>query len=173
MRPRSDTADTRHDTRHFLNRSALAELFEAAQLRGLKVGVGHVAEHVLELAGLLADGDQISAQDLELDSSHLNQPSPNLENHLLKDSDHGGQDKPNTLGHSAKPDPESGQNGTEIASNRSETAQDIESIEREHILKILAEVNGNRTKAVEILGISARALRYKLKSYKDAGFLVE
>jgi two-component system response regulator FlrC len=46
-------------------------------------------------------------------------------------------------------------------------------VEREHILKVLAEVNGSRTKAVEILGISARALRYKLKSYKEAGFLNE
>ena len=68
--------------------------------------------------------------------------------------------------------PKNGQNGTEIALNKSES-QDIESVEREHILKVLAEVNGNRTKAVEILGISARALRYKLKSYKDAGFLNE
>jgi two-component system, response regulator FlrC len=65
------------------------------------------------------------------------------------------------------------QNGTEIASIKSEVSQDIESIEREHILKILAEVNGNRTKAVEILGLSARALRYKLKSYKEAGFHVD
>jgi two-component system response regulator FlrC len=65
------------------------------------------------------------------------------------------------------------QNGTEIALNKNESGQDIESVEREHILKVLAEVNGNRTKAVEILGISARALRYKLKSYKEAGFLNE
>jgi two-component system response regulator FlrC len=130
-------------------------------------------ENIIQRAVLLADGDQISAQDLELDASHLNQSSPNLENHPPKDSDHAGQDKSNTLVHSAQPDPESRQNGTDIASNKGETAQDIESIEREHILKILAEVNGNRTKAVEILGISARALRYKLKSYKDAGFLVE
>jgi two-component system response regulator FlrC len=46
-------------------------------------------------------------------------------------------------------------------------------VEREHILKVLAEVNGNRTKAVEVLGISARALRYKLKAYKEAGLLNE
>jgi len=65
------------------------------------------------------------------------------------------------------------QNGTEIALLKGEMGQDIESVEREHILKVLAEVNGNRTKAVDILGISARALRYKLKSYKEAGFLVD
>ena len=65
------------------------------------------------------------------------------------------------------------QNGTEIALPKGEVSQDIESVEREHILKVLAEVNGNRTKAVEVLGISARALRYKLKAYKEAGFLVD
>jgi two-component system response regulator FlrC len=52
-----------------------------------------------------------------------------------------------------------------------EIGQDIDSVEREHILKVLAKVDGNRTKAVEILGISARALRYKLKSYKESGFI--
>ena len=130
-------------------------------------------ENIIQRAVLLADGDQISAQDLELDTSHLNQSSPHLGKQPPKDSDHASQDKPNTLGHSAQLEPESGENGTDIASNKGETAQDIESIEREHILKILSEVKGNRTKAVEILGISARALRYKLKSYKDAGFLNE
>ena len=47
---------------------------------------------------------------------------------------------------------------------------DIGTLEREHILKVLAEVNGHRKKAVAILGISERALRYKLKSYREAGF---
>ena len=57
--------------------------------------------------------------------------------------------------------------------DKGELSRNIESVERDHILKVLAEVNGNRTKAVEILGISARALRYKLKSYKEAGFLID
>jgi two-component system response regulator FlrC len=61
--------------------------------------------------------------------------------------------------------------GTNIASINDEIGQDIDSVEREHILKVLAKVDGNRTKAVEILGISARALRYKLKSYKESGFI--
>jgi two-component system response regulator FlrC len=61
--------------------------------------------------------------------------------------------------------------GTNIATGIDEIGQDIDSVEREHILKVLAKVDGNRTKAVEILGISARALRYKLKSYKESGFI--
>ena len=51
--------------------------------------------------------------------------------------------------------------------------QDIESVERQHILKVLQQVQGNRKAAVEILGLSERALRYKLKAYKDAGFQVD
>lgn len=58
--------------------------------------------------------------------------------------------------------------GTEIAS--SSAPQDIESVEREHILKVLAQVKGNRKEAVAILGLSERALRYKLKAYREAGF---
>jgi len=53
------------------------------------------------------------------------------------------------------------------------TASDMNSVEREHILKVLAQVGGSRSKAVQILGISERALRYKLKSYKEAGFEVD
>ena len=48
-------------------------------------------------------------------------------------------------------------------------AVDMRSIEREHILEVLRNVNGSRRRAVELLGISERALRYKLKSYREAG----
>jgi two-component system response regulator FlrC len=48
-------------------------------------------------------------------------------------------------------------------------AVDMRSIEREHILQVLRNVNGSRRRAVELLGISERALRYKLKSYRDDG----
>ena len=120
-------------------------------------------ENIIQRAVLLADGEEISAQDLELDLPQETQASPsNPQPHQTSMAN----EPPNLA-------PQSGQNGTEIASIKSETGQDIESVEREHILKVLAEVNGNRTKAVEILGISARALRYKLKSYKEAGFLNE
>lgn len=54
--------------------------------------------------------------------------------------------------------------------SQSESSGDINSLEREHILKVLAQVGGNRKQAVTILGISERALRYKLKAYREAGF---
>jgi two-component system response regulator FlrC len=47
---------------------------------------------------------------------------------------------------------------------------DISSLEREHILRVLSQVKGNRKEAISILGISERALRYKLKAYKEAGY---
>ena len=50
-----------------------------------------------------------------------------------------------------------------------EDAVDMRSIEREHILQVLRTVNGSRRRAVELLGISERALRYKLKSYREEG----
>jgi two-component system response regulator FlrC len=116
-------------------------------------------ENIIQRAVLLADGDQIYAEDLELDDSQLTHPAA---------ADHRPKEAINYATNSDMP-----QNGTEIALSMGEVSQDIESVEREHILKVLAEVNGNRTKAVEVLGISARALRYKLKAYKEAGFLNE
>jgi len=116
-------------------------------------------ENIIQRAVLLADGDQIYAEDLELSDSQLT--------HLAAEERHPKE----VINHDLSANMP--QNGTEIASVNSETRQDIESVEREHILKVLEEVNGNRTKAVNILGISARALRYKLKAYKEAGFLIE
>ena len=43
-------------------------------------------------------------------------------------------------------------------------------LERQHILEILMQVNGSRKKAVAILGISERTLRYKLNQYRTEGF---
>ena len=42
-------------------------------------------------------------------------------------------------------------------------------LEREHILRTLAEVGGSRKLAVERLGISERTLRYKLQQYREEG----
>jgi len=47
----------------------------------------------------------------------------------------------------------------------------IKSAERDLILRTLAAVNGSRRRAVELLGISERTLRYKLQQYRIAGAL--
>ncbi len=45
-------------------------------------------------------------------------------------------------------------------------AMDMKSLERAHIMETLLAVNGSRKLAVERLGISERALRYKLQQYR-------
>ena len=45
-------------------------------------------------------------------------------------------------------------------------AHDLASVEKAHILAILAQVDGNRRKAAQILGLSERGLRYKLREYE-------
>ena len=44
-------------------------------------------------------------------------------------------------------------------------------LERQHIIETLAAVNGSRKRAVELLGISERTLRYKLQQYRMAGVI--
>jgi two-component system response regulator FlrC len=51
------------------------------------------------------------------------------------------------------------------------SSSNMKDLERQHILETLAKLGGSRKKAVEVLGISERTLRYKLKQYKDEGFL--
>lgn len=46
---------------------------------------------------------------------------------------------------------------------------DIREVEREHIIAVLRQVNGRRKEAVELLGISERTLRYKIKQWKNSG----
>jgi two-component system response regulator FlrC len=46
----------------------------------------------------------------------------------------------------------------------------MKDLEREHILRTLAEVGGSRKLAIERLGISERTLRYKLQQYREEGF---
>jgi two-component system response regulator FlrC len=47
----------------------------------------------------------------------------------------------------------------------------MKALERQHILDTLARVKGSRKKAVAILGMSERTLRYKLNQYRAEGFV--
>lgn len=49
----------------------------------------------------------------------------------------------------------------------------MKDLERQHILDTLAKCGGSRKKAVAILGISERTLRYKLSQYRAEGFFNE
>lgn len=58
----------------------------------------------------------------------------------------------------------------EPAQEAVEKAASMRDLEREHILRTLAEAGGSRKMAVERLGISERTLRYKLQQYRDEGY---
>ncbi|MDR3353007.1 MAG: sigma-54 dependent transcriptional regulator [Zoogloeaceae bacterium] len=58
-------------------------------------------------------------------------------------------------------------------SEKSADNRNMKDLEREHILKTLAEVGGSRKAAVERLGISERTLRNKLKQYREEGHFQE
>jgi two-component system response regulator FlrC len=110
-------------------------------------------ENAMQRALLLSDGDLIEPNDIELHGS-----APSMASSApIANLSAGGT----PLAYSS--DTESTTSG----------AQDMDSIEREHILKVLKQVDGNRKEAVNILGLSERALRYKLKAYKEAGFLFD
>jgi two-component system response regulator FlrC len=110
-------------------------------------------ENAIQRALLLSDGDMIEPADIELHGSQTPIPLATSAHELSQDG--------TPLAY--VPDQESTHSG----------AQDMDSIEREHILKVLKQVGGNRKEAVNVLGLSERALRYKLKAYKEAGFLFE
>ncbi|RKX60081.1 MAG: sigma-54-dependent Fis family transcriptional regulator [Thermodesulfobacteriota bacterium] len=60
--------------------------------------------------------------------------------------------------------------GTDFDINQIEI-KPLHELEREAILKALKITKGNRTKAAELLGITVRTLRNKLKQYQQQGFL--
>ncbi len=73
----------------------------------------------------------------------------------------------NVLGEPNRPDeprPASGQAAIE------KNAENMKHLERDHILRTLAEAGGSRKLAIERLGISERTLRYKLQQYRDEGY---
>jgi two-component system response regulator FlrC len=65
---------------------------------------------------------------------------------------------------------ETTQAGAEFAYMNGDQPPSLETVEREHILRVLKSTGGSRKKAIEILGISERALRYKLKDYREQGY---
>jgi two-component system response regulator FlrC len=60
---------------------------------------------------------------------------------------------------------------TQGAPGAGESQASMRDLERQHILDTLTAVGGSRRLAVERLGLSERTLRYKLKQYRDEGYL--
>jgi len=117
-------------------------------------------ENAMQRALLLCDGDRVMPEHLELKT-------------VAGWVTERGRLAVNPLGGGPGDFPdwgmESPQAGADFARFRDRPA-DLETVEREHILRVLKTTGGNRKKAIDILGISERALRYKLKDYKEKGF---
>jgi two-component system response regulator FlrC len=176
LRTRIDDIDVL--SRHFLKRYSApagrpgARLSAAAMARMRKhpwPGNVRELENVIQRALLMADTDDILPDDLGLPV----QEGVNL----------GAIEAPSVAVLPATLAPNHRDSGNDIGEERTEgtpkqaspeteganDAVDMRSIEREHILQVLRNVNGSRRRAVELLGISERALRYKLKSYREEG----
>ena len=106
-------------------------------------------ENILERAIALSDGQQISAEDL-----HLRRPAITAT---------AGVDA--SFAPAATPAPPGSPPGGQAPADPGAAAlpEYIEQLEREAILKALEECRYNKTRAAEKLGITFRALRYKLK----------
>jgi len=105
---------------------------------------GNVRElkNMIERAVLTAEDDYISVKDLTDPFSETTEPQSFFYDSL----------------------------GTDFASNFTEV-KPLEVLEREAILKALKVSGGNKTKAAELLGITVRTLRNKLKQYKEQGLV--
>jgi two-component system response regulator FlrC len=181
LRTRVDDIDVL--ARHFLKRYSApagrpgARLSDAALTRMRQhpwPGNVRELENVIQRALLMADTDDILPDDLGLPAQVTNLASGAVSPPALVGLT---QEQPNVqeLGKAAEGQTIAHADGavTPIASApASDDAVDMRSIEREHILQVLRTVNGSRRRAVELLGISERALRYKLKSYREEGHTV-
>lgn len=99
-------------------------------------------ENVIQRALILSTGPNVGPE-------HFN---------LCSGIKHSAEPLPTTLAHQAAL-PDVGNN-----------ADNMKNLEREHILRTLAEVGGSRKLTIERLGISERTLRYKLQQYRDEGY---
>ncbi len=154
--------------RHFL------ALHGARLGRAAKIGAGAAAklaahpwpgnvrelENVMQRALILAPGETVEAEHLLLPTSPT---TPGLAPVLVP---RGGE----TAG-AASPAPSFVAAPVAQPFVSKETSASMKDLERQHILDTLAKVGGSRKKAIELLGISERSLRYKLKQYREEGFL--
>jgi two-component system, response regulator FlrC len=167
-----------------LARHFLAEHGGRFGRRGLKLGASAEAglrrhnwpgnvrelENVVQRAIILASGDIVEAEHLHLTPgsggmADVLAPLPNFESELSATS---LVNPPSALAEQPQPSPEPAFNEAQASAKRSDNMNDVE---REHILATLSSVGGSRKLAVERLGISERTLRYKLQQYRDEGFL--
>jgi DNA-binding NtrC family response regulator len=58
-----------------------------------------------------------------------------------------------------------------IFENKDREVKPLDELEREAILRALKLTGGNKAKAAELLGITVRTIRNKLKQYEELGLI--
>ena len=115
-------------------------------------------ENVVQRALILAAGDTIEADGLPLGNQAVALPIP------LANIAATAVPPASTIA-----DPNAGMLVPQGLDASSGLPANMKDLERQHILDTLASVGGSRKKAVAILGLSERTLRYKLAQYRDEG----
>lgn len=119
-------------------------------------------ENVVQRALILATGEVIEAADLPLSPSTVSAPPPSGAMSGMGGVASSDAVMPAPILHETVPNQPVGAAAS--------TPANMKDLERQHILDTLASVGGSRKKAVNILGISERTLRYKLAQYRDEGY---
>lgn len=118
-------------------------------------------EHTVERAVVLAKGEQIEAIDLFLHGITVEEFKNRKEIQYIP---------PAEVKSAQTPVSTPVQDEKSLLASAGSTIADME---RELILNTLDKVNGNRTRAAEMLGITVRTLRNKLNEYRDAGLIIK
>lgn len=168
--------------RHFLNKIAkenhLSQVdFEADAIEALKQyrfpGNVRELENIIERAFTLCDGAKITLADLQLNAAYQSLPQANEPTfQLITEPETTADSADKTLHHSTASHPtnfrpqdkKQPDEQTLFARAENQSLEDyLEQIERREIEQALQETKWNRTAAAKRLGISFRALRYRLK----------
>ncbi len=116
-------------------------------------------ENVMQRALILAPGDVVGSEHLLLSNAGM---SPTLAADIPA-APVAASAVPAALTFSVPP--------AQVIVSAGTTPANMKDLERQHILDTLAKVGGSRKKAIELLGISERTLRYKLAQYREEGYL--
>jgi len=149
-----------------MGRGPLSFDYSAQQLLESYAWPGNVREldNVLQRALIMQDGNIINASSLAIDGALLSSPPPSLAvNTFTLPADDGDVGDVSRL-----------ENSAVIAESESGVlGNDLKQREFEIILSTLRQQGGRRKETAEVLGVSARTLRYKMARMRDSGINIE
>jgi len=128
-------------------------------------------ENTIQRGLLLCDGFDIKPVDIDLSLD-----SPVMQTQTLKIDEGHKQEtaQVDTAAHkrsvAEREESSPGSEPAVVDDEQSSTKdKDVRQVEQDHIIAVLRRVNGSRKKAIELLGISERTLRYKIKQWRTSG----